>query len=180
MFRLLICTVHLTVSSCLVTYAFQSESTLCSCLNVKELLARSRRKIWRLSDCNWTRTQSHLVQKRTLNHLTKLAWTHWFWFRVQLQSLKFQISRLLRARSSLTCQEHIPWHVKNIQARSTFFWESVSWASSSFPTFLAEPSYVDIMLHEWWQQEKSKLNPFYCWKGVVVLFVFFESSMFRD
>ena len=28
-----------------VTYAFQSESTLYSCLNVKELLARSRRKI---------------------------------------------------------------------------------------------------------------------------------------
>ena len=28
-----------------VTYAFQSESTLCSCLNVKELLARSRREI---------------------------------------------------------------------------------------------------------------------------------------
>ena len=28
-----------TVSSCHVTYAFQRESTLCSCLNVKELLA---------------------------------------------------------------------------------------------------------------------------------------------
>ena len=25
------------------------------------------------SDCNWTRTQSHLVRKRTLNHLAKLA-----------------------------------------------------------------------------------------------------------
>ena len=30
---------HLTVCSCHVTYAFQSESTLYSCLNVKELLA---------------------------------------------------------------------------------------------------------------------------------------------
>ena len=29
-----------------VTYAFQSESTLFSCLNVKELFARSRREIW--------------------------------------------------------------------------------------------------------------------------------------
>ena len=28
-----------------VTYAFQSESTLYSCLNVKELLARNRREI---------------------------------------------------------------------------------------------------------------------------------------
>ena len=36
---------YLTVYSCHVTYAFQSESTLYSCLNVKELLARSRREI---------------------------------------------------------------------------------------------------------------------------------------
>ena len=42
----------LTVCSSHVTYPFQSESTLYSCLNVKELLARSRREIWRLSDCN--------------------------------------------------------------------------------------------------------------------------------
>ena len=35
----------LTVCSYHVTYAFQSESTLYSCLNVKELLARSRREI---------------------------------------------------------------------------------------------------------------------------------------
>ena len=26
-----------------------------------------------LSDCNWTRTHNHLVDKRTLNHLAKLA-----------------------------------------------------------------------------------------------------------
>ena len=64
---------HLTVCSCHVTYAFQSESTLYICLNVKELLARSRREIWSLSDCNWTRTHNYLVHKRTLNHLAKLA-----------------------------------------------------------------------------------------------------------
>ena len=63
----------MTVCSCHVTYAFESESTLYSCLNVKELLARSRCEIWRWSDCNWTRTQNHLVLKRTLNHLAKLA-----------------------------------------------------------------------------------------------------------
>ena len=66
------------VCSCHVTYAFQSESTLYSCLNVKELLARNRRDIWRLSDCNWTRTHNHLVRKRTLNHLAKLTkWLSW-------------------------------------------------------------------------------------------------------
>ena len=35
----------LSVYSCHVTYAFQSESTLYICLNVKELLAQSRREI---------------------------------------------------------------------------------------------------------------------------------------
>ena len=82
----------MTVCSCLVTHAFQSESTLYSCLNVKELLARSRHKIWSLSDCNWTRTQNLLVCKRTLNHLAKwlsvCLQTKWFWVRVQLQLLK--------------------------------------------------------------------------------------------
>ena len=53
-------------------YAFQSESTLYSCLNVKELLVWSRHVIWSLSDCNWTQNQNHLVHRRTLNHLAKL------------------------------------------------------------------------------------------------------------
>ena len=86
---------NMTVCSCHVTYVFQIESTLYSCLNVKQLLARSRREIWSLSDCNWSRTQNHLVPKGTLNHLTKLAkWlsvplgTKLFWVRVQLQSLR--------------------------------------------------------------------------------------------
>ena len=90
-----------TACSCHVTYAFQIESTLYSSLNVKELLARSRREIGSLSDCNWTRTQNHLVRKGTLHHLTKLVqwlslakWlivclrTKGFWVRVQLQSLE--------------------------------------------------------------------------------------------
>ena len=84
---------YFRLCSCHVTYGFQSESALYNCLNVKELLARRRHKIWSLSDCNWTRTQNHLVRKRTLNHLAKLAKclsvrlrTKWFWVRVQLQS----------------------------------------------------------------------------------------------
>ena len=64
---------EMTVCSCHVTYAFQSESTIYSCLNVKELLAWNRLEIWSLSDYNWTRTHNHLVLKRTLNHLAKLA-----------------------------------------------------------------------------------------------------------
>ena len=51
----------LTVCSYHVTYEFQSESTLYSCLNVKELLARNRCYIWNLSDCNETWTHNHLI-----------------------------------------------------------------------------------------------------------------------
>ena len=49
-----------------------NESTLYRCLNVKELLARSRHQIWSLSDCHWTRTHNHLVHKWKLNHLVWL------------------------------------------------------------------------------------------------------------
>ena len=45
--------IHLTY---ILMYAFQSESTLYSCLNVKELLARNRRDSCSLSGCNGTRT----------------------------------------------------------------------------------------------------------------------------
>ena len=68
----LICTVHLTVCYYHVTYSFQSESTLYSCMNVKELLFRNRCDIRNLSDSNGIRTQNQLVCKRTSNHLAKL------------------------------------------------------------------------------------------------------------
>ena len=77
---------HCAASTCLygafdcvlyhATYAPQSESTLHSCLNVKELVARNRCEIRSLSYCNSTRTYNHLVRKPTLNHLAKLA--RWF------------------------------------------------------------------------------------------------------
>ena len=69
-FWVLICSVHLTVCSCHIRYAFQCESTLYSWLNV---LAGSRREIWRWSNCKWKRTQNHLVLKWALNHLAKMA-----------------------------------------------------------------------------------------------------------
>ena len=66
-------TVRLTVCSGHVTYAFESESTLYNCVNVKELLARSRRKIWSLSDCKLAWTQHDLVCLWTFNHLAQLT-----------------------------------------------------------------------------------------------------------
>ena len=102
----------MAVCSCHVTYAFQSESTLYSCLNVKELLTRSRGEIWSLSDCNWTRAQNHLIRKRTLNHLKRTLnhlakrlsvrlRTKWFWVRVKLESPKsFILNIFLKAKAS--------------------------------------------------------------------------------
>ena len=43
------------------------------CLNVKKLVVRSRRRIWSLSDWNEIRTNKHLVRKRILNPLGKMA-----------------------------------------------------------------------------------------------------------
>ena len=43
------------------------------CLNVKKLLAQSRRHIKSLSDSNTIRTHNHLARKRTFNHLAKLS-----------------------------------------------------------------------------------------------------------
>ena len=43
---------HFTVSY-YVTYVFQSESTLYSCLNIKKLLTWNKHNIWSLSDTNW-------------------------------------------------------------------------------------------------------------------------------
>ena len=53
-----------------VTQVFQRESTLYSCLNVKEL-ARNRRYIESLSDSNGIQNHNRLLRKRTLNHLPK-------------------------------------------------------------------------------------------------------------
>ena len=63
----------LTVCYYHATYAFQSESTLYSCLNVKELLVWNRCDIWGLSDSNRIQTQNHLVCEQTINYLAKLA-----------------------------------------------------------------------------------------------------------
>ena len=50
---------HFTLCYYHVTYAFQSESTLYICLNVKEQLARNSPNIWSLIDCNGVRTNNH-------------------------------------------------------------------------------------------------------------------------
>ena len=133
----------LIVCSCHVTYAFQSESTLYSCLNVKELLARSRYDIWSLSDCNWTRTQNHLVRERTLNHLASLAkWlkvrlqTNWFWVRVQLQSLILKLIFVQNERQ----KERALIHLSNNPENCRNFQRLYPWGKPTIVPFLEPPA----------------------------------------
>ena len=63
----------LTVCSYHVTYAFQSESTLYSCLSINELLVRNRGDIWSSMWLPRDSNPHHLVFKGTLNHLAQLA-----------------------------------------------------------------------------------------------------------
>ena len=67
------CLVHLTECYYHVPDAFQIESTLYSCLNVKELLIWHRHNTWSSSESNMSQTHNHSVFKQTLNHLAKLA-----------------------------------------------------------------------------------------------------------
>ena len=74
----------MTVRSYHVTYAFQSESKLYNCLNVKEFLAQNRREIWSLTDCNGTRTHNHLVHEKlgevqiSLHKIVHVDWLRFF------------------------------------------------------------------------------------------------------
>ena len=104
------------------------------CLNVKELLARSRREIWRWSDCNWIRTHNHLVHKRTLNHFSQAGqmielcceylsvrciWLYVFImsrtrFRVNPHSIVAWMSRNSLLEAFRACFEQgVPWHSGN-------------------------------------------------------------------
>ena len=84
----LMCTVHLIMCFYQFTYAFQSEFTLCSYLNVKELLARNRRDIGRLSDSNGIWTHNHLVCKKTFNCFAKLLRVHSLMFSTLHSAIK--------------------------------------------------------------------------------------------
>ena len=56
-----------------IMYAFPCHSTFYKCLNVKELLARSKDNTCRLRECNDTWTHNQLVPKQALYHLAQLT-----------------------------------------------------------------------------------------------------------
>ena len=117
----------LTVCYYYVTYEFQSKSTPCCCLNVKELLARNRRHIWRLSDSNGIRIHNDLVHERTFNHLAKLAnlakWlivnlrTKCLWVRIPLMCFLVETPEYFNAALFYYCKKNF------IAAIWKFFWK---------------------------------------------------------
>ena len=66
-----------------------SEPIFCDCLTVKDLLSQNICDILRFTDFNETRTNNHLLRKRTANDLAKLEnvslQTKWLWVRVNSQ-----------------------------------------------------------------------------------------------
>ena len=67
------CYEYLSVWCIWLNVAFQSESTLYSCLNFKELCTQNWCIMWSFSGSNRIWTHNHLVHKRTLNYLAKFA-----------------------------------------------------------------------------------------------------------
>ena len=130
-----------TVCYCHVTHAFQSESTLDSYLNVKELLARSRSEIWSLSDCSWTRTQNQLVRKRK-----RPVWPNGWVFVYKLSGSEFEFScshsnfrfpacfeQVVPSHSgnyrvSIHSETHT-WHDKNIKSNAACRSNLAKWLS---------------------------------------------------
>ena len=72
------------------------------CLNIKELLDRSRRKIWSLKDWHWTRTHNNLVQKRILSYLAKLD-----------KRLSCDVSTYLYGAFDTVCHYHVTYEFQS-------------------------------------------------------------------
>ena len=105
-----ICTAHLTVCSYHVTHAFQSQSILYICLNVKELLTQNRRDIWCLSDCNELSACGFESRCSYLNFRYRACFEqgvpwHWGKYRMWISS------------------ETPTWHDKNIQP----YWQLIKY-----------------------------------------------------
>ena len=122
MLWVLICTVHLTVCSSHLTYTFQRLFTLSTCLNVQKIFAQSRWEIWSLSDCNWARTQNHLVRKRNTPPFSQTGPFEWpgSVFVSELSGSRFQSScsffvfifscSYLNLRFRVSFEQGVPWH----------------------------------------------------------------------
>ena len=114
------------------TNAFQSESTLFSYLNVKELFTRNRRDIWSLSDSNGIRTHNRLFRKRTLSHLAKRpVWLNGWVFVYELSRCGFE-SRYCHISFCFILSENIIELVIYLLVISNIIWMIVVVFTGSF------------------------------------------------
>ena len=119
-------TVHLTVSSYHVTYAFQSESTLYSCLNVKELLAWNRHNIWniecgltlkRMHDMIRTYIQMHCTVKYSQHSsIIQPVWLNGWVYELSGCEFESRCSHL-NFRYRACFEQEFPWHSGNYRVR---------------------------------------------------------------
>ena len=122
MLWVLTCTVRLTVYSYHVTYAFQGEFLLYSCLNVKELLAQSRRE---------TYSQMHRTDKYSQH--SSIIWPVWpngWVFVYELSGCGFESSwSHLNFRFRACIEQGVPWHSGNY--RVSIHSEARTWHDKS-------------------------------------------------
>ena len=68
-----LCRENISVTVFLYRAIYALIVNLCSCLNVKELLAQNQHIIWNLSEYNRIQNHMQLLGNRMLNHLAKLV-----------------------------------------------------------------------------------------------------------
>ena len=97
------------------------------CLNVKELLARNRCHIWSLSNNSEIWTHNHLICKRTLNCLAKLA--KW---------LSCDMSTYLYGASDYVCCYHVTYEFQSestlvvcLNVKELWAWSRHRWVWSA-------------------------------------------------
>ena len=134
MLWVLIYTVHSTVCYYHVTYEFQSEHTLYSVLNVKEMLVQNRRNIWSLSDSNGNRCSK--------------VWSVWLngWVLVnKLNGCAFK-SRFyhLNFRYSACLEQAVPWHSGNYRVK--IHSETCTWHDNNVQPYSSIFVYIEALL----------------------------------
>ena len=120
----------------------RSEYTLCSCLNVKELLTQNRRHIWSLSNSNGTRTHNHLFREQALNHSAKLA--KWLSYVVSTD-LYCLFDCMLLLFGIITF---------SLSINKDTIWHNITYMISTRKTDILCPIYITIK----WYQTKDKVK----------------------
>ena len=105
------------------------ESTLCSCLCVKELLARNKSNVWNSSDCNRIGTHNYLVRKWILKHFSQTN-LHVFWVlicTVHLNVCSYHVTYAFQGKSThcscLNVKEFFTQNIRDVKG--------VPWYSSN-------------------------------------------------